>query len=218
VSVSRDAQGVVLTKPVVYGNIARYFGKKREDDGHTHSWTCYLRPFKNEDMSVYVKKVQFKLHDSYPSPIRVVMKPPYEINETGWGEFEVIIKIFFADSAEKPITIYHLIKLFQTDPAIMAGKKNLVSENYDELVFTDPTNTMYHLLTSPKQMVPAIRHEPGIDYKEREQRSIGALNNAHRKLKNEISDLSDRLKMSRESIQRLKEQVEQAEEEELVGT
>ena len=41
-------QGVILTKPIVYGNVARYFGKKREDDGHTHSWTCYLRPFKNE--------------------------------------------------------------------------------------------------------------------------------------------------------------------------
>ncbi|CAI8013274.1 hypothetical protein GBAR_LOCUS8439, partial [Geodia barretti] len=54
--------------------------------------------------------------------------------------------------------------------------------------------------------------------KEKEQRNLAALNNAHRKLKNEISDLSDRLKMSRESIQRLKEQVEQAEEEELVGT
>ena len=35
-------------KPIVYGNVARYFGKKREDDGHTHAWTCYLRPFKNE--------------------------------------------------------------------------------------------------------------------------------------------------------------------------
>ena len=44
----RTAQGVILTKPVVYGNVARYFGKKREDDGHTHSWVCYLRPYKNE--------------------------------------------------------------------------------------------------------------------------------------------------------------------------
>ena len=35
-------------KPIVYGNVARYFGKKREEDGHTHSWSCYLRPFKNE--------------------------------------------------------------------------------------------------------------------------------------------------------------------------
>lgn len=37
------------------------------------------------------------------SPSLVVMKPPYEISETGWGEFEVVIKIFFADPAEKPV-------------------------------------------------------------------------------------------------------------------
>lgn len=41
-------QGVTLIKSIVYGNVARYFGKKREEDGHTHSWMCYLRPFKNE--------------------------------------------------------------------------------------------------------------------------------------------------------------------------
>ncbi len=41
-------QGVILTKSIVYGNIAKYFGKKRDEDGHTHAWTCYLRPFKNE--------------------------------------------------------------------------------------------------------------------------------------------------------------------------
>lgn len=35
-------------KTVVYGNVARYFGKKREEDGHTHSWSCYLRPYNNE--------------------------------------------------------------------------------------------------------------------------------------------------------------------------
>ncbi len=41
-------QGIVLVKPIVYGNVSRYFGKKRDEDGHTHAWTCYLRPFKNE--------------------------------------------------------------------------------------------------------------------------------------------------------------------------
>jgi hypothetical protein len=30
-------KGVIL-KPVVYGNVAKYFGKKREEDGHTHQW------------------------------------------------------------------------------------------------------------------------------------------------------------------------------------
>ena len=42
-------------KPVVYGNIARYFGKKREEDGHTHQWTVYIKPYKNE---VYYKKIK----------------------------------------------------------------------------------------------------------------------------------------------------------------
>lgn len=41
-------QGVTITKPIVYGNVARYFGKKREEDGHTHHWTVYLKPYLNE--------------------------------------------------------------------------------------------------------------------------------------------------------------------------
>jgi len=32
----------------VYGNTARYFGKKREEDGHTHAWSFYLRAYENE--------------------------------------------------------------------------------------------------------------------------------------------------------------------------
>lgn len=88
-----------------------------------------------QDMSAYVKKIQFKLHESYGNPLRgrvrvlalapgggilvtcvgasspslllppaVVTKPPYEITETGWGEFEIIIKIFFIDPNERPVS------------------------------------------------------------------------------------------------------------------
>jgi YEATS domain-containing protein 4 len=97
-------QGVTIMKPIVYGNFARHFGKKREEDGHTHSWTVYVKPFKNEDMSEYVKKVHFKLHESYANPNRVVSKPPYEITETGWGEFEIVIKIYFHDPNERSVS------------------------------------------------------------------------------------------------------------------
>ena len=31
-------QGVTEVKPIVYGNFSRAFGKKREEDGHTHQW------------------------------------------------------------------------------------------------------------------------------------------------------------------------------------
>jgi len=41
-------KGVTIVKPIVYGNMARYFGKKREEDGHTHQWTIYVKPYRNE--------------------------------------------------------------------------------------------------------------------------------------------------------------------------
>ena len=39
-----------------------------------------------------------------PLPTTVVVKPPYEVTESGWGEFEVIIKIYFNDPNEKPVS------------------------------------------------------------------------------------------------------------------
>lgn len=88
----------------MYGNLAKYFGKKREEDGHTHQWTVYVRPYDNEDMSAYIKKINFKLHDSYANQNRVLTKPPYEVTETGWGEFEIVIKIYFQDPNERPVS------------------------------------------------------------------------------------------------------------------
>jgi YEATS domain-containing protein 4 len=64
----------------------------------------------------------------------VLNKPPFEVQETGWGEFEIQIKLFFVDPNEKPLTLSHILKLFQSDTAIVMGKKNLVSEQYDEIV------------------------------------------------------------------------------------
>lgn len=96
----------MIVKPIVYGNKARYFGKKREEDGHTHEWTVYVKPYANEDMSTYIKKVHFKLHESYANPNRIVMKQPYELTETGWGEFEIVIKIYFHDINERPVSIF----------------------------------------------------------------------------------------------------------------
>ena len=55
-------------------------------------------------MSTYVKRVLFKLHESYADPNRYVDKPPYEVTETGWGEFEIVIKIYFHDPNERPVS------------------------------------------------------------------------------------------------------------------
>ncbi len=63
-------KGTLVVKPIVYGNTAVYFGKKREEDGHTHQWTVFVKPYHYEDASKWIRKVQFKLHDSYANSTR----------------------------------------------------------------------------------------------------------------------------------------------------
>ncbi|WVR00256.1 hypothetical protein IAU59_007399 [Kwoniella sp. CBS 9459] len=69
-------------------------------------------PGGQDDLSYLIKKVTFKLHETYPNPNRVCDKPPFRVTETGWGEFVVQIRIqFIPESLEKPITLNHPIKL-----------------------------------------------------------------------------------------------------------
>ncbi|XP_044042446.1 YEATS domain-containing protein 4 isoform X1 [Siniperca chuatsi] len=219
-------KGVTIVKPIVFGNVARYFGKKREEDGHTHQWSVYVKPYRNEvegvflckyitlflqDMSAYVKKIQFKLHESYGNPLRVVTKPPYEITETGWGEFEIIVKIFFIDPNERPVTLYHLLKLFQSDSSAMP-KKTVVSEFYDEMIFQDPTAMMQQLLTTSRQLtLGAYKHET--EFSELEQRTKEKMEAAKKRTSQEITELKDKLKASRENINHLKAEIRKLEED-----
>ena len=41
-----------------------------------------------------------------------------QVTETGWGEFEIQIKIYLADPVERPVTIYHVLKLFQVSKKV----------------------------------------------------------------------------------------------------
>lgn len=40
--------------------------------------------------------------------VSVVTAPPYEVSETGWGEFEATIKLYFEDPNEKPVCLFLL--------------------------------------------------------------------------------------------------------------
>lgn len=59
-----------IVKPIVYGNTASLLLKKREEDNHTHEWTVFVKPYYVEDLSKFIRKVQFKLHESYSNPSR----------------------------------------------------------------------------------------------------------------------------------------------------
>ena len=51
---------------------------------------------------LWLRYGQFDSADAFPYCL-VITKPPYEVTETGWGEFEVVIKIHFQDPNERPV-------------------------------------------------------------------------------------------------------------------
>lgn len=141
--------------PIAYGSIAFYLGKQATDETKTHKWTLYVRhPDPTYDLSKAISKVIFQLHPSFPQPTRELTCPPYEITEMGWGEFEASIRIIWRDDSndnntmdnERPILLTHLIKLYPNNaPSATADPSTymntavpVVSEKYDEVVFTNP--------------------------------------------------------------------------------
>ena len=99
-------------------------------------------------------------------------KSPFEVSETGWGEFEVAIKIFFVqESGEKQVTLYHHLKLHPwmegegspvPPPRDLALKFGPVhSWQYDEIVFTDPFQSFMNILTAhPPTPLPRASKRP----------------------------------------------------------
>lgn len=64
--------------------------------------------------------------------MRTVDQYPFEVTESGWGEFEIVIKIYFADPQEKPVTVFHHLKLYAPDDPMTL--KEVIAEKYDEVV------------------------------------------------------------------------------------
>lgn len=82
------------------------------------------------------------------------------MTETGWGEFEIQIKLYFVpESGEKPQTLWHSLKLHPFGPDAEGKRERrepVISQNYEEVVFNEPVDHFYDLLTGggPAQQGP----------------------------------------------------------------
>lgn len=137
-------KGKQLVVPVAFGTVAFWMGKKA-DEYHSHRWTVYLRSARGQDLSSVVKNVTFHLHPSFPQAVRTIETPPFEVTETGWGEFEIQITVHFADDAQcAPLELFHTLKLYpQEEGQAQSTKKPVVVEGYEEVVFHEPLQAFF---------------------------------------------------------------------------
>jgi YEATS domain-containing protein 4 len=142
--------GKRMQRSIVFGSIAVPI-KKPESD-HTHKWTVYVRGFHDEDVSTWIKRVVFRLHESFPTPSRAIEQSPFEVTETGWGEFQLNIRIVFQDPNQKPLNFTHHLKLYPTEEANQVKtSRPIVSEHYEEIIFDPPTELMASVLQKELQ-------------------------------------------------------------------
>ena len=111
----------------------------REEIGRVslHKWTVYVRGANGEDLSHCVAAVEFTLHPSFEESTRRLTKAPFEVTETGWGEFDIGVKMEFVDGGAATTTTP--LKLFPTREEIakygpQTTKKPLIKERYEEIV------------------------------------------------------------------------------------
>ncbi|EPS71197.1 hypothetical protein M569_03561, partial [Genlisea aurea] len=142
-SLEKKLKDVELCVPFVYGNIAFWLGKKATEFV-SHKWTVYVRGATNEDLGVVIKRVVFQLHSSFNNPTRVVDSPPFELSESGWGEFEIAITLHFhSDVSDKPLHLFHHLKLYPEDEPGPSTKRPVVVESYDEIVISEPSESLF---------------------------------------------------------------------------
>ena len=90
---------------------------------------------------------------------------PFVVTETGWGEFDITIKLYYVnDSGEKPQTMYHYLRLHpygrteEEKQAMITANGEVRSWSYEEQLFNEPYEAFFNILTSgavPKNWKPS---------------------------------------------------------------
>ncbi|KAI8460196.1 yeats family-domain-containing protein [Phakopsora pachyrhizi] len=164
----KQLKGITVHQPIVYGSVATMIPVEERiaNPNHTMRWTVALRsatlpPLDSDilkqssikgdfiggadNLSHFIKKVSFKIHNSYPNPLRMIDRAPYEINETGWGEFLIYIKIYFvSESGEKPLQKdYNQPEQSErASPGDLNSIKTLVNQHQSSTALTTRSNPL----------------------------------------------------------------------------
>ena len=189
---SRSSKNTQVTKYIVYGNTATKLQNEipmQNGVPHTHRWTFFIKPYYEEDLSVFIRKIEFTLDKSFENPVREVFAPPYEITETGWGEFDIAFKIYFKEKT-KPVDYWHYINLYPAKNNLKIDERTVLVECFDVMVFPKPKKNFRALLESGKSSkINRFR----TDFDRLEKKTIKVLQEGSNKVEKEIKEVNERI-------------------------
>lgn len=97
---------------------------KRTPEGFTHDWEVFVRGVESADISHFIDKVVFLLHETFQKPKRVLKEPPYSVKESGYAGFILPIEIYLKNRDEpKKIKFTYDLCLQQAGPATINVRK-----------------------------------------------------------------------------------------------
>ncbi|KAG0015465.1 YEATS domain-containing protein 2 [Podila clonocystis] len=108
-----------VKRRIVVGNVSKFLPMDKRDQrlkDFPYKWMIYVDGTpKPEDITAYVSKVEFHLHESYkPNHIVTVTEPPFHLSRFAWGETQIKVRLFFYDPRNKPVEVYHRLALDPT--------------------------------------------------------------------------------------------------------
>ncbi|KAF9962837.1 YEATS domain-containing protein 2 [Mortierella alpina] len=108
-----------VKRRMVVGNVSKYLPEDKRDPRlkeFPYKWMIYVDGTpKPEDVTAYISKVEFHLHESYkPNHIVTVSEPPFHLSRYAWGETQIKVRLFFHDARNKPVEVYHRLALDPT--------------------------------------------------------------------------------------------------------
>lgn len=134
-----------ISLPIVVGNTSQWLGEKAPPTAN-HRWTVYVRGVNNASLNGVIEHVTFVLHPSFGARAQqTVSKPPFLIEEVGWGEFDVTLYIKFRHSELKTISsptvssptssnkgvyvkLVHALKFSHRNPLLLAAEAKVNQE------------------------------------------------------------------------------------------
>ena len=67
----------------------------------THDWEFQIKDSKDGDMGHYIEKIVIKLPKTFTEPVKEFTKSPYVVRESGYGNFEINVDIYFKGIKDK---------------------------------------------------------------------------------------------------------------------